>query len=208
MLEIDFLPNWYGDMHRRRHRLRVQVGLSVGVALLLLGWTMLIERRVAEGHKILAERDVALTESEQRVQQRAIQQQLRDQLRNQDRVESSLGLNVEASRVLALLSNALPPAASITELSIDTDEHQRPLLQQVVSKLSTPAIPDRRLVVTSKCVAPANIDVAAFLENLTNSGLCEDLRLDYAKEKVADGAVMREFEVAFRINLNCEGDAQ
>ncbi|MGN6504027.1 MAG: PilN domain-containing protein, partial [Tepidisphaeraceae bacterium] len=128
--------------------------------------------------------------------------------RNQDRVESSLGLNVEASRVLALLSNALPPAASITELSIDTDEHQRPLLQQVVSKVSTPAIPDRRLVVTSKCVAPANIDVAAFLENLTNSGLCEDLRLDYAKEKVADGAVMREFEVAFRINLNCEGDAQ
>ena len=208
MREIDLLPDWYVDMHRRKRRLRTQAALVGVICLVFVAWAAMNIRDLTQAHALLTQKQSALLVSEQRVRERAVQQQLRDQLRTQDRVESSLGLNVESSRVLGLVSKALPESASISEFSIDTEEHTRPLLQQVAVKNSPPAVPDRRLLVTLKCVAPANIDVATTLENLTNSGVCDDLRLDYAKEKVADGAIMREFQVNFRVNLNSEANAE
>jgi len=205
MREIDLLPAWYVDMHRRKNQLRIQTGVAAAVVVLMVGWTVVNAQLISSSNSILEQKQIDLVASEQRVQQRTVQQQLRDQLRTQDRVESSLGLDVESSRVLDLVGRALPASASLLDMSMETREQQRPLLQQGFARGSTLApVPDRRLQVTLKCVAPANIDVATVLENLTNSRVCEDLRLDYSKEKVVDNAVMREFQIGFQVNLNCD----
>lgn len=200
MRELEFVPPWYAAVQRRKRLLKLQLWVTVVVALSLATWSFVNAQSVEQGMTVLETRRAELQVSSNRVHERAMQQQLREQLQAQDRVESSLGLNVESSRLLQMLDKAMPKVVALTNLSVDTIERVRPSSSKDKSAAGLP--PDRRMQVSVRGAAPTTADIAALYENLTNSGVCDELRLNYAKERLDAGHTVREFEMEFTINLN------
>ncbi len=200
MRELEFVPAWYAAVQRRKRLLKLQLWVTVVVALSLATWSIVNAQTVEQGMTVLDTRRAQLQVSSNRVHERAMQQQLREQLQTQDRVESSLGLNVESARLITMLDKAMPKVVSLTNLSVDTIERARPVATK--EKNAAPLPPDRRMQVELRGAAPTTADIAALYENLTNTGVCDELRLNYAKERVDSGHVVREFEMQFTISLN------
>jgi hypothetical protein len=204
--EIDFIPEWYASVRRRTRLLKAQSGVLAAAAIAILAWDCYDAGRISTAEGPLQLRDKQLEISANRVRERTEQQRLREQLQTQERVDSSLGLNVESSRLLAMLDAALPRQGSLTELTIDTDENNRSLTQQVAAgKSASPLTPERRLKVSLKGVTPSNGEIASLLDNLNATRFCDGVRLIYSRDRVDGDHVMCEFQVEFSINLNSEG---
>jgi hypothetical protein len=61
---------------------------------------------------------------------------------------------------------------------------------------------DRKLKVKLVGIAPSDVEVANFLAGLTGRSFLDQVAMTYARDRVSDGRVMREFEVTFVINLS------
>jgi hypothetical protein len=209
MREIEFVPEWYAATHRRKRLVRLQLLVTIVMAAALATWGYVNSQTVVAAEDRLFLRQQQLAESENRVRERQEQQKWREQLQTQERVDSSLGLNIESSRLLALIDTSMPKFASLLELSIETDEKARSLAQHAAARKTAAASPnlDRRITVNLKGVAPTNGDIATLYENLSATGFCEDLRLNYAKDRLDGNHIMREFVIQFSINLNADGGA-
>ncbi|HEX8340162.1 MAG TPA: PilN domain-containing protein [Tepidisphaeraceae bacterium] len=208
MRELDFVPPWYVSVRRHKRLLKLQASGMAVVGVVLLGWQFLVTKNVHAAERVLADREKQVESSADRVRERQTQQRLREQLQTQERVDTSLGLNVESSRLLAMLDAALPKQGSLTEVVIVTDEKLRTLAQQAASKQPGPAVAERRLRVSIKGVAPSKSDVATLMENLDATRFCEDRELVYSSDRVDGNHVMCEFHVSFSINLNVDGSAK
>lgn len=210
MREIDFVPTWYAATYRRRRLLKLQLYCTVLVVLSLTTWSIVKAQQLDDSQHKLKALVADLERSEQRVRERQVQEQLRQQLQTQDKVDTSLGLNVEASRVIELVDRCVPREASLISLDIDTDERVPSLAQRaaVAGKPGAKSGPQRTLSVSIKGVAPTNGDVATLLENLTDTGFCRDVRLDYARARLDGDHTMQEFAVLFSIGLSATGGAE
>ncbi|HEY0009612.1 MAG TPA: PilN domain-containing protein [Tepidisphaeraceae bacterium] len=207
MREIELIPEWYVAHSRQKRLLRLQVYAVLTLLLSLATWGLVTSQAIDAAQAELQEKRIALELSAGRVRERQTQQQLREQLQTQERVDVSLGLNIEASRLLAMIDQAMPSQGSLIEVSIDTEEKPRTLAQFAASKSPTSRATDRRLRVNLKGVAPTNGDIATILEKLGQMNFCEELRLSYARDRTEKGHVMREFVVEFSIDLNTDGSA-
>jgi hypothetical protein len=168
--EIDFLPAWYVAVHKRKRLFKLQLWIGVVVIFALATWTYIDSQRLDISRDALTALQTRLAASEGRLRERATQQQLREQLQSQQRIEASLGLNVEASRVLLMLEQVLPKVCTLNDIDIDTVETIRPVsaalrFAPIASVATKPQIPivDRQLRVQVRGLAPANADVAAVL---------------------------------------------
>jgi len=211
--EIDFVPTWYVAVHKRRRLFKLQLWLTVVVILSLGTWIMVDAQRHDSSRDLLSVLQSRLALSEGRLRERATQQQLREQLQTQQRIEASLGLNVEASRVLSMLERVIPKVCTLNDIEIDTVETARQIVgaarsAPIAAGAKAPvAQVDRRLRVQVRGVAPANADVAGILEGLSTTGVCEELKLNYTRETTKDGFVLRAFEIEFIVRLNTAGGA-
>ncbi len=210
MREIEFVPTWYAATHRRRRLLKLQMYCTVLVALSLATWGIVNAQTIESGQKMLDVRAIELEASSMRVFERQDQDRLRAQYQLQQRVGASLGLSIESSRVLQLIEDALPKHASLIDVQIDTDERTISLAGRAVAVKSGSSKREieRRLTVSLKGVAPTNAEVVSMYDNLKNAGFCEDLGLNYAKDRLDGDVLMREFVIRFSINLNADGGIQ
>jgi hypothetical protein len=204
MREIEFLPNWYIKTQRRKKLLTLQFAATVGLSIFFGSWSMINSRTITKARDFLDGRQKELMETANRVQDRQRLLNLNQKLQNQSRVDASLGLNVESARVIKLLDRIMPESTSISEVTISTDE--RIVRSNVVNPVNNgPQIaPDvsRILRVQLKGIAPSNEDVAAVLEGLGSSHLCQELRLNYSTDKMDKEHILREFLIEFTISLD------
>ena len=177
MRELDFVPPWYATVRKNKRVLKLQAGFVAGVCVALCVWHFAQVRSVHAAERVLGVREKQVDASASRVRERQTQQRLREQLQTQERVDTSLGLNVESSRLLAMLDAALPRQGSLTEVVIETDERARTLVQQAAAKSTAPTTPERRLKVSIKGVAPSPADVASLLDSLAATGQATAPRL-------------------------------
>lgn len=211
MREIDFVPTWYAATYRRRKLLKLQLYCTVLVVLALTTWSFVKAQQLEDAQLELKALNADLDRSEQRVRERQVQEQLRQQLQTQDKVDTSLGLNIEASRVLELMDRCMPREASLVSLELETDERMPTLVQRAAAaagKGAAKAGPQRKLAISLKGVAPTSSDVATLLENLADTGFCKDVRLDYARARLDGDHLMQEFAVLFTISLNANGGVE
>ena len=204
MREIEFVPAWYVAHSRQKRLVRLHVYVVFTTLLALATWGLVLSQATDAARDALAAARLRLDASAGRVKERQTQQQLRDQLQSQERVDRSLGLNIESSRLIALIDQSMPQQVALTELSVATEERQRTLAQFAAARTVTKSA-DRRLQVSIKGVAPTNLDVASLYERLERRPFCEDLRLNYSRPRVDHGHVMQEFLVEFAVNLNADG---
>lgn len=210
MREIDFLPDWYATTHRKRKLLKLQFYCVIVVALALSTWAITDAQALDRRESLLISRTAELEASTYRVRERQEQERLRAQYQMQQRVGASLGLNVESSRVLKLLEDALPKEASLLEVVMETSERQIPLSQRAAAVKSGKRVVevDRQLNVRFKGVAPTSADIATMLDNLRDTGFCNDLALDFARDHVEGDYLMHEFAIRFSIEIDSNGGAK
>lgn len=213
MREIEFLPNWY-PVFRRRRGLAVTQAWATAV---LLATTCLFG--VAAHHQVMAHeaagRVVQGELRQTRSQLKLLDEQLamKKQLEQQGLVQTRVGLQIDGTRLISELTNLMTPDMALLELTAETQESARPALPVGVNNLDAAAAGtsvkskidpgvDRRLRVKLVGVAPTDVDIANFLAGLTNKPCFDEVAMTYAKDRIQAGHIMREFELAFLINLN------
>ena len=198
MREIEFLPDWYRQTRRRRRLLLLQCAVTAALAVVAAIWTCLVLRSDVRGSVALADMGQELTQSMNRMKQRDELQTLRGELKERKKVDEQLGVDVPLSRVLGLIDRAMPGVIGVTQIDIDTTTRPRPadkLAALAVKKPGGEVPADRVMSVSVRGVAPSNVEVANFMEALSRTGLFEQVRMGYARDRIDSGHVMCEFAV-------------
>jgi Tfp pilus assembly protein PilN len=216
MRDVDFVPPWYRDLLRRK---RSTVGYLLVLGLLVIvtaggGLHRQAELRAAERRLAAAELEVAATCAD--LEKLDALRRLRDQWRRQEQVVTSTGTNVEASRLLAALTNVVPPDTALTGISIavaEPDRDSAPAAAPATAPAASDRVPEssarppakRRLNVSLRGVAPGEVAVANVLAGISEQPLFRHVNLTYAKDRQEQDGTVREFEVTFIINLDLDG---
>jgi hypothetical protein len=218
MRDVDFVPPWYRDLLRRK---RSAAGYLFVLGLLVLvtaGGALHRQEKLRAAECELAAADVEAAGTRADLQKLDALRQLRGQWRRQEQVLTSTGVNVEASRLLAVLTNVVPPDTALTRISFSVTESD-PDSAPTASPTTAPSAADgvaeapprlpakRRLNVLLRGIAPGEVAVANVLAGISKQPLFRHVNLTYAKDRQEQEATVREFEVTFVINLDPDGAA-
>ncbi len=199
MREIDFLPDWYRHVMRRRKRLMVQAACSITL-LAAIGLRAVYSRHhatVAEAAVIQTENQIARAASDAREVDRLTN--LRQRWARQVQRIERLGTHVEAARLLAALDDAMPSGVALSDLQVDTDE--RPSTTAPSSGSAVPSN-DRRLRVRLEGLAASPGELEKFLARLKATPFFEQVSMGFNKNTLDAGRTVQQFEISFSINLN------
>jgi Tfp pilus assembly protein PilN len=203
MRELEFLPDWYPQI-RRRKRMAILQGYMVLVMVGGLGlWTLLVERNLSAATASVSAVDDQLTHAQRQVKKldEAIARQ--GQLRQAAAAMHGLGGYVEATRIISnALAEVMPPDMGLLDLALQTEETfpsgggglaaARALQEQQT---------DRSLRVKLTGVVPTDVDLATFLAKLGNLKFIEQVAMTFSRDRIDGGHLMREFEVTFSVSL-------
>ena len=211
MREVEFLPEWYPKVRRRKRVLTLQAWLTV---LLLAGlglWTLLVQRNVHARQLELGSLRTDVSQSETDLQRLEELQQVQRDLGRQMEIYLKIGRPVETTRVVTTLEQLMPKDMALLDLSLDTDDMAKQAANTAAARASQrngganlangePLEP--RLKFRLHGVAPTDMDLAEFLARLTGKPFFRNVELLISHERTERGHVMREFEVAFVMDLN------
>jgi Tfp pilus assembly protein PilN len=204
MREPDFVPRWYPQLRNRQRNLIIEIWVIalLGGALYLWGWQSRLH---------LGQQQAEITSLDSRLGQTSVQlEKLKDmldtqrKLKEQEQVVDRLGPYVPTARLIDVLDEAMPSSMALLDLQEDTQE------TPVVKSASTDApggggavspTVDRKVKMTVTAVAPSDVELAAFLANLSKESNLSDISMTYARDFSQDGHIMREFAVTFDIDL-------
>jgi Tfp pilus assembly protein PilN len=204
MRELEFLPDWYPKLRKSAQRLRLRVAVALLIATGLSVWTMLARHNIAEAEVSLDTLKAQLDQARGELQLLDIQTDLLRKLQAQSRIDARLGLPIEMSRMLAAVEACMPREMSLLEVTTDTETVAKPLSAVSADgpRVAPEALLQRSLRVKVQGVAPTDEQVTTFFAELNKLPLLDQVRMTYAKDLVADGHLMRQFEISFRINLD------
>ncbi len=205
MRELEFLPDWYPRLRKRKRQIALQGWISLLIVGALALWLSLINRNTLAAQQHLAKLNSDLSRAQLDLEKLQSLERMQEQLRIQDEVMAQIGLHVEMTRLINALEEAMSQDMSLLDLNMEVKEQEKRLtsLAQMVHTTTKPeTLLDRRLQVRLRGVAATDVEVANFLFNLTNNPLFETVTLNYARERRERNHLMREFEVSFAINLN------
>lgn len=207
MREVEFLPPWYPHLRRRRMHFALQVWVTV-LGLIALGAVALDSQRQLRAAEVeLEDVEEEITQTTSDLQKLDELLMLQRQWRQQDQVISKLGLYVEMTRMFTTLEQIMPPTMSLVLLSCETEEQPLvpagpPAVGRAAQQQEQDAPVSRRLRVRLQGVAPSDVDLGNFLAKLTSLSFFERVALTYTRDRVAEGHLMREFELTFSLNLD------
>lgn len=204
MRELEFLPQWYPHLHRRRRLVFTQAWLMVVLAFSLALWMYLADRNERVAEDTLSQLHGQLAQAEAQLVQMDKLEVLRRQWLRQDETLRRLGLHVEAARLIGKLAMVLPENVSLLSMSMETDETPVQMTNVERAGLPVPALPpmNRRMRVRLQGVAPTDVELALLLTELNKVPFFEQVTPTYAQDRRDAGHIQREFELTFSMNLN------
>ncbi len=204
MRELEFLPAWYPQTRARRRMVVLQTQLTLVLAGGLALWGMLVHRNTMAAAALLIDANGQVHQTQNQLHVLEDQLSVKKQLLLQRQIVGKLGLPVEMSRMLATLDDRMPRQMSLTDVSLMTEEQARAVINTPAAALAAGRgdTVDRRLRVRLQGVAPTDTDVANFLAGLTNVPFFDSVAMNYSRDKLDDGHLMREFEITFSVDLN------
>ncbi|HEY8667330.1 MAG TPA: hypothetical protein VIL86_11730 [Tepidisphaeraceae bacterium] len=203
MRELEFLPQWYPQIHRRKRMVVLQAWMTLTLAGGLALWMFLVGQNTsAEVQRLrILKNDVG--SSQVQVSKLQEMQEQQRQLRQQYQVIDKLGLHVEAARIINKLESSMTPEMALLDLNFEVVEQAAAAAPGVVPDKN--AAMERWLKVKLLGLAPTDVDLANFLARLGNVPFFQPISMTYAKDRSDQGHVMREFEITFSVNLNSRG---
>jgi hypothetical protein len=207
MRELEFLPEWYPQIRRKRRSLVFHGWLTLMVVIAVGLWMLLAQQNVRAKQSSLVEIKSQLSETQTELDKLKDLLTLQRQLGHQDQIIVKLGKHIEASRLMAALDELMPPNVALISLTAENEE-QMPAPGSLAALRAQqdhdkgPAA--KKLRVKVQALAPTDEDLANFLSKLTAKPF-EQVALNYSKQRTESGHVMREFEVAFDVDLSAAG---
>ncbi|MCC7351865.1 MAG: PilN domain-containing protein [Phycisphaerales bacterium] len=202
MRELEFLPEWYPRIFRRRRLVMLQAWMVLTFALGLAGWSFLCGRNVKSARAELSTLKGDMSKTDMDLKKLDQLLELKRQWRLQDQVIARLGVHVPSARLIAALESVMPPEMALLNLAVETVEQPRSVAKP---NGKSEIVVDRQIKIRMLGVAPTDVDLANFMTRLTAERYFEQVSMSYAKERQERGHVMREFEVVFVVNLNIAG---
>ena len=184
MRDIEFIPAWYPQLRRRKRALVVQAIASGAIVLALTGVTI-AKRWDVQRQQAIATDSAAETArcSPALARLSALQAQQR-QLRQQVQVIAQLGEQLDPTRLINLLEDAMPSAVQLTDLSMET-----------------PSSDERALAIRMQGIAPDDAAVATLLTNLGGVKFFDDVTMSYSRDHAGGATASREFELTFKVGV-------
>ena len=204
MRELDFLPDWYPRVRRKKRVVLMQSWVTVAVVV-MAGLVVLVKQReVKSAQGQLSNIVIAMNETREDLRKLDDLLKLEAQWRQRDAVLIKLGMHVESTRLLDKIEEIMPNEMAILDMDMAVEEAKpaASALARAAEAAAKDLPPDRRLKVRLKGVAPTDVDLANFLARLSGIAYFENVAMTYAKDRSESGHVMREYEVTFAINLN------
>jgi hypothetical protein len=202
--ELEFLPDWYPQVRRRKRLVVLQIYMTVALAAALAVSTMLSRRSVHAAAQTLAQVEAKLSDSRSELKALDELLALDAELVYRQEVLAKVGPHVDAARLIASLDEVMPPDMAVLDLSFETEQPQpAPVTSlagaRAAQKNTQP--PPKRVRVKLIGVAPTDVDIASFLTKLTAKPVFDSISMTRSKERPENGHVMREFEVTFGMEL-------
>lgn len=205
MREVEFLPEWYPKVRQRRRVLALQAWITLILVTGLGLWMLLVQRNVHAQEITLTRLGNELTQSESECQRLDDLLALQRQLGQQNSIFVKIGRPVESTHVITTLCDIMPQDMALLGLSLDTHEqlvNPTGLAARVAQEQKRK---ESKLHFRMHGVAPTDVDLAEFLAKLTARPFFKQVELIYSHERQDSGRVMREFEVAFVMELPTPG---
>ncbi len=198
MRDLEFLPEWYPKLGRRKRAVAFQAWITLGIGAFLGLWTMLSQRDVRATEVELRDVSGSLTRSVAEVERLKKLEKLKDQYAAQDMVFARIGRPIEMTRLLTTLEELMPQNMSMLDLQVLTEEIK---VESLKDKVQQQKNPNRRMKMKLQGVAPTDGDLSIFLNKVTSRPFFTDVALVYSKPRSDSGHTMREFEVSFTLDL-------
>lgn len=202
MRELEFLPDWYPRIFRRRRLVMLQAWMVLVLSLGLAGWQFLCGKNVQVARAELSTLNGDMTQTDMDLKKLDQLLELKRQWRLQDQIIGRLGAHVPSARLISALEAVMPSQMALLNLAVDTVELPRTV---AAPNGKSEIVVDRKIKVRMLGVAPTDVDLANFMTRLTAERYFEQVSMTYAKERQERGHIMREFEVVFTVNLNIPG---
>lgn len=204
MREIEFLPQWYTTVRRRKLAVTIQIWSTVVLAIVMLVWTGVSRFRVLTAQNELASLRHDMANTQQELSRLDAMTQIKRRWSEQGEVLSKIGVSVESTRLLGLIAQSTPESISLIGMSLQTEEKidaAKTLINARATRDKEPAV-DRKLRVKLQGVAPSNAEVADMMTRLAANNFLEDVSMGYTRDSDQSGRLVREFEVTFAVDLN------
>ena len=204
MRELEFLPDWYGVVRRRRAWVIAQAWGTGALLLVLVIWTCVSNFRAMTAQGEQAQVIEKVTRSQKLVDELHLLQLDKQTWNERGEVLDKIGLSVESSRLLTAIADATPATITLTNFNISTDEKQDLPKSAAAARAMKDKAPtmDRTLKVRINGIAPSDADVCDMVTKLSEKTFFEDVAMTNSKETDFEGRLVREFELAFTIDLN------
>ena len=206
MREVEFLPEWYPKVRKRRRVLALQAWVTLILVCGLGLWMLLVQRNVRAQELTLTHLSNDLRQSETECQRLDDLLAMQRQLGQQDQIFVKIGRPIESTHVITTLAEIMPPDMALLGLSLDSQEQAVPSRTGLAARAQAEKKEkESKLNFRLHGVAPTDVDLAEFLAKLTARPFFKRVELIYSHERQDAGRVMREFEVAFAIDLPTAG---
>ncbi len=205
MREVEFLPEWYPKVRKRRRMVALQAWITFILFFGLGLWTLMAQRNVYANQHALGALQSDLYRSEEEIQHLEEAQKLETLLGAKDSIRLKIGTPIKTSKMMAILGQLMPADMALLELTLDTE-----LAPAASGTLASRAVAEQgaqesKTHLRIHGVSPTDVDLAEFLAKLTSKPFFRQVELLYSHERVENGHVMREFEVSLVLDLSPAG---
>jgi Tfp pilus assembly protein PilN len=202
MREVEFLPAWYPQLRRRKRALVIQV-CATGTIILTLGTIALSKQLdVRRQQLMLTETRVELSRCGPALARLDALVERQQQLRQQEQVITRLGTQLDPTRLLNVVEDAMPAQVTLTDLTLE-------------SRAAPGGTDERLLAIRLQGLAPTDADIASLLSNLGSVKFFDDVTMAYSRDHASGASSApttqsvaltpplptREFELSFTVNL-------
>jgi hypothetical protein len=203
MREVEFLPGWYPKVRQRKRIVAFQAWVTLILIIGLGLWMILVQRNVYAKQQELGSLQTDLYRSEEEVHHLDQALALQQALSGKNEIIDKIGTPVEMSKVMTTLDTVMPANMALVELTLDTEEAPKSSGNTLAARAAAEQKrEDSKLHFKLHGVSPTDVDLAEFLSKLTGKPFFKQVELLYSHEKVDSGHVMRDFEVAFAMELD------
>jgi Tfp pilus assembly protein PilN len=206
MRELEFLPDWYRNVCRRRAWVIAQAWGTAGLIVVMLIWACIAQFQAMRAQHEQKQVEKQLAKSQKDVDELAQLKLDRTIWAERGEVLSKVGLSVESTRLIQTIADCTPATVALTSFNLQTDEKAEIPKTGAAARAMRDKTPlmDRKLKVRINGIAPSDIEVWDLVTKLTAYPFFEEVSPTNSKEADYEGRLVREFEVAFTIDLNAQ----
>jgi hypothetical protein len=209
MRELEFPPDWYPRVRKRKRMVALQTWVTLTMMCGLGLWMLLVQRNVHAREVEVESLRTDLDKSESDLARLEDLLQLQRQLGQQDQIFLKIGRPVATTRIITTLEQMMPTDMALLDLQVETEEPNRASNNGYTNMnggLAARAAREKeqespKLRFRMHGVAPTDTDLGEFLHKLTGRPFFKNVELLYSHERQDRGHVMREFELTFNMEL-------